>query len=219
MQETLDGLDATGVSLRYVLQNAYGIYDNSLWSGGPGWIDSIKFDIQARFDVSKFPNVTHEQRMAMLQDILADRFKLAVHHGTKISPIYTLGIVKDGPKLKESLPSEVRRSGINGNPVCQILASKGAHFAMQGCTMADLSSRLTYVGDIGRPVVDKTGLTGRYNFELNWSPSSQISSSTSDIPLPSIFTALEEQLGLKLESTKGTLDTIVIDHVEMPSSN
>jgi uncharacterized protein (TIGR03435 family) len=220
MSFTPDGVDAIDVTLQYAIREAYGIYEDKLWSGGgAAWLNERRFDIQAKFDVSKYPNITREQRQAMLQQLLADRFKLVVHHETREFPLYALVVAKNGPKIQESKPEDIRRSGLDGRAMCTLLRSRPGFLAFRGCYLQGLVTSLTFVPDIGRTVVDKTGLTGIYTFELKWTPVNPSASASLDSSAPSIFTALQEQLGFKLESVKGPLDTVVIDHVEMPSEN
>jgi uncharacterized protein (TIGR03435 family) len=219
MSPTLDGVDAIDVTLQYAIRQAYGVYDDKLSSGGPAWLNERRFDIQAKFDVSKYPNPTREQRQAMLQQLLADRFKLVVHHQTREFPLYALVVAKNGPKIQESKPEDIHRSGLDGRVMCHLLRSRPGDLAFQGCYLQSLLTNLAFVPDVGRTVVDKTGLAGLYTFELKWTPDNPSASASPDLSAPSIFTALQEQLGLKLESTKVPLDTIVIDHVEMPSEN
>jgi uncharacterized protein (TIGR03435 family) len=140
----------------------------------------------------------------MLQALLADRFKLKVHHINKDLPVYNLVVGKNGPKLKESGAgakfSMVTRTGKQSN---RITASHA--------TMTNLLSQLYFAG---RPVFDKTGLTGAYDFEIEFADPSATDSSS-----PSLFTAVQEQLGLKLEPGVAPFDTIVIDHAEKPDAN
>jgi uncharacterized protein (TIGR03435 family) len=147
----------------------------------------------------------------MLQSLLADRFSLKVHHESKVLPIYELVVAKDGSKMKESDFPESNTNGIG-------------RLTAKGMPMADVALLLTIF--VNRFVVDKTGLRGRYDFDLHWTPDSWV-----DVPEqisrflpekvfgPSIFTALREQLGLRLQPTKGPVDILVIDHIERPSEN
>lgn len=218
MEFTPDGLTAMDVSLRYAIKDAYGIYDDRRWSGGPAWLDSDKWDIEAKFDVSEFKEPTLEQRRSMLQALLADRFKLVIHHEIRESPVYALVLAKKGPKFQASKPENIINSEEYGK-VCHLLRSRPGDMAFQGCSMPELVSILSLYPDVGRIVVDQTGLTDRYDFELRWRRDITSPSATLDSSEPSIFTALQEQLGLKLKSTTAPLDTLVIDHVEMPSEN
>lgn len=217
MNFTPDGLSAIGVSLQYIVHDAFGVYDNRLWSGGPPWIDSEKFDIEAKFDPTEFKNLDLPQRRVMLQLLLADRFKLVVHHETRDFPLYALVIAKNGPRLGESKPENIHYSGLDTKPVCHIVRSKPGLVAFQGCSISALLSRLSSDSDVDRTVIDHTGITGCYDFELHWAPEN--APPTAEFEGPAIFAALEQQLGLKLESTKGPLDVIFIDHAEMLSEN
>ena len=173
-------------------------------------------------------------RQHMLQVLLVDRFKLAVHRETKELPIYSLVVAKGGSKLHEAKPGDTYPNGIkgpDGRPV-----PRGSHFmrmgrgelTAQGIGMDDIAHLLTR--QTGRTVVDNTGLKGNYDFTLHWTPdqiaptpngpgSGGPDSSTSSESGPSIFTAIQEQLGLKLESQKGPVEILVVDHVERPSEN
>ena len=218
---TADGLNAVDVTLQWVLHEAYGVYNNQFWSGGPEWLNERRFDIQAKFDVSKYPNPTPELRRTMLQQLLADRFKLVVHHETKEFPLYELVVAKYGPKFAESKPEEILRSPLNGRALCRVTRSRMGLLGLRGCTMENLAQTLTgwTQSDLGRIIQDRTGLTGRYTLALQWTPENVPASAIQNYSGPSIFTALKEQLGLELKPAKGPLDTIEMDHVEMPSPN
>jgi uncharacterized protein (TIGR03435 family) len=224
MYFTQDGLHATDVTLLWALHEAYGVYDDDLWSGGPAWLDKARFDIEAKYDVSKYPNLTKEQRQAMLQQLLADRFKVVVHHVTKEFPLYALTVAKRGPKFEETKPGELRRNSENG-VVCVGGGRRGT-IELHGCTTKQFAFDLSGYGyfDLGRKVVDQTGLSAYYTFVLHWARVDATNQpgndpSANDPNDPSIFTAVKEQLGLELKPTKGPLDTIVIDDAEMPTEN
>jgi uncharacterized protein (TIGR03435 family) len=225
MYFTADGVHATDVTLLWALHEAYGIADSDLWSGGPAWLDKARFDIEAKYDVSQYPNLTREQRQAMLQQLLADRFKLVVHHEPKEFPLYALVVANGGPKFEETKPEDLRKSPVYG-VMCMNKGGGRAAINMQGCTTMQFASSLggSARNDLGRKVVDQTGLTGYYTIALQWDPVDTTSPSNTDLNAPaasgaSIFTAVKEQLGLELKPIKGPLDTIVIDHAEMPSEN
>ena len=157
----------------------------------------------------------------MLQAVLAERFQLKVHREPKQVPIYALVVGKKGAKMKESRNGTSSDAG-NVNSHSQRGFRTGQ--AVQMPTLALMLSRL----DLGREVVDRTGLTGRYDFTLRCAPTEAMRPvingqmqpiSEEDAALPSIFTALQEQLGLKLEPTKGPIEGLVIDHIEQPSEN
>jgi uncharacterized protein (TIGR03435 family) len=218
---TANGVSAKDVTLLYAMEEAYGLYDEQLWSGIPPWIKEKRFDIEAKYDVDKYPQITLEQRKAMLQKLLAERFGLVVHHEQREFPLYELTIAKGGSKFEETKPEDLQVSSTYG-PMCHHLRSKMGVTEMKGCSMAQLAQTLTgwTRDELGRTIVDHTGLTGRYSFLLNWTPDSASPSNSLDAEGgPSIFTAVKEQLGLLLHPEKGPLDTIVIDHLEMPTEN
>jgi uncharacterized protein (TIGR03435 family) len=202
------------LALRDLIQFAYGVPDSQIL-GGPAWLDSIMFDIDAKSDPAVDADLhalaaeqARHQKQLMVQALLTDRFQLKVHQETRQLPVYALVIGKDGPKFK---PSQ-----INGTIIDTGRAR--LHIAGSDDTIGILARELAQV--LGRVVVNQTGLSGRYDLNLRWSPDDAAASASSspDIP-PDIFTAIQEQLGLKLESTKGPVPVLVIDSVEMPSPN
>ena len=236
---------AHNVTLKLLMQEAYGVKEAQI-SGGPGWIDSEHYDIEAKPEDSAGeamqklgPDQRKEQLMLMMQSLIEDRFKLTLRHDTKELPVYALVVAKNGPKFHETttpLPAEPppqKPEGAQGPPVRMgIMMSDRGHLNVTGARLdmfANVLSRL-----LGRIVQDQTGLTGRYDFTLKWTPDEsqggmfkgagggpppEPAPSSSDASGPSIFTALQEQLGLKLESKKGAVDTLVIEQVEKPSEN
>ncbi len=210
---------ASNVLLKNVIQyQAYGVTEVQI-VGGPKWLNSARFDIEAKADdavTAQLRTLDRDQRrrlmQGMFQQLLADRFKLAVHWETRELPIYDLVIVS-----KAALqPAKHPESGVHTS------ASTGT-FSAEGVTMTDLARSLTQElsGELGRVIVDKTGIEGRYDVALKWTPDEGQPSADngSGDAGPSIFTAIQEQLGLKLESSKGPVQVLVIDHVEMPSEN
>ena len=196
-------------------------YDEQLWSGIPPWIKEKRFDIEAKYDVDKYPQITLEQRKTMLQQLLAERFGLVAHHEQREFPLYELRIAKGWPKFEETKQGNLQVSSTYG-PMCHVVRSKMGLTEMKGCSMAQLAEHLTgwTREELGRTIVDHTGLIGRYSFLLNWTPDSASPLNSLDAGGgPSIFTAVKEQLGLLLRPEKGSLDTIVIDHVEVPTEN
>jgi uncharacterized protein (TIGR03435 family) len=225
MYFTPDGLHAMDVTLLWALHEAYGLYDSELWSGGPAWLNKARFDIEAKYDVSKYPNLTRQQRQIMLQQLLADRFKVVVHHEAKVFPLYALAVAKGGPKFKETKPEDLRKSPVYG-VMCVNTQDRRGRIEMHGCTMKQFADNLSGLArfDLGRRVVDHTGLTGYYTFNLQWAPVEPTIPSSTDLSQPapagpSIFTDVKEQLGLELKPIKGPLDTIMIDRAEMPTPN
>ena len=234
-----DGLDATNVTLEMLIRLAYGIEEHQI-SGGPNWLKSDHYDIDAKMD-SPTADAVHklnedQRRRAtehMLQVLLADRFKLAVHHDSKELSIYALVVAKNGPKLKEAKPGDTYPNGIKGPDGigrAGLMRMGRGQLTGQALPLSALARLLT--DQLGRTVVDKTGLSGNYDYTLQWTPDEsqggslrgpdtgpQGSAPSSDLSGPSLFTALQEQLGLKLESQKGPVEIYVIDHAEKPSEN
>ena len=210
---TPSGLDVTNMTLSLLIHLAYGIEDNQI-VGAPGWATSERYDIAAKVDTSDtdaLKKLTFEQRNQMMQPLLADRFKLRSHYETRELPIYTLVVIKSGSKMKETQPDI--SSGQTKN-TGQWSFGNG-DFRGSRITMDAWSHLLTQ--SVERTVVDKTGLKGKYDFTLKWA--SDDGHSQTDTSGPSIFTALQEQLGLKLEAGKGPVQVLVIDHIERPTEN
>jgi len=234
MMMSPNGYSATNVSLKMMIENAYSLKTDGLISGLPGWADSARFDLEAKMDgdaaaaLKKLPpEEGMEQRRLMMQSLLADRFQLKVHHENKELPVYALVIAKGGFKLKDADPNASYPKGLDGVSHPGMMRMSDRSITAQAIPISNLVNALSR--QLRREVVDKTGLTGKYDVTLQWTPDvnqmpempgeRQDAASTVTDSGPSIFTALQEQLGLKLESTKGPVDTIVVDHVEMPSEN
>jgi uncharacterized protein (TIGR03435 family) len=201
---------AKNLSLKDLLENAYGI-KKDLISGVTGPIESARFDIEAKIvdhDPDALKKLTGKQYGQMLLPFLVERFQLKAHTETKILPVFELVVIKDGPKFKQS-EDDKKGSGtsIHGD-------HNGSELAAHDISMTDLASSLT--NQVHRTVIDKTGLAGKYDLGMKWTGDD--SATQSDVG-PSIFTALQEQLGLKLQSAKGPVETLVVDSVEMPSEN
>jgi uncharacterized protein (TIGR03435 family) len=210
------GRFSANATLRRLVRFAFDLQDFQI-SGGPGWMDSTRFAIEATAPDSA--HVSYDRAgMAvvgvMLQSVLADRFKLTAHRVTRQEPIYELVVIKDGPKLRES----------PNNPAGQVRIAPG-QLTGTGAPMFLLAGQLSR--QLGRPVVDKTGLTGEYDFTVTWQPdfdSGASKDATGTVPSPvnsdaaSIFTAVQE-IGLKLQSAKGPVDMLVIDRAEKPEPN
>jgi uncharacterized protein (TIGR03435 family) len=198
---------ATNATLRYLIQYAYSLKDFQV-AGGPGWIGSEKYDIEAK---SGSKAEDHEFS-SMMRSILADRFQLKFHRETRELPVYALVLAKGGPKLAPALKDQ--KSSMDGDR---------GELTVRNATVVDLASILSNMLD--RKVVENTGLTGHYNLTLKWTPDeSQAQQQKADLRLgdskgPSIFTAIQEQLGLKLESTKAPIEVLVIDSAQKPSGN
>jgi uncharacterized protein (TIGR03435 family) len=217
--------NATNTTLPLLIQAAYGLKMDGLISGLPSWAESTHFDLEAKTDeattstLDKLPvQERFQQQKQMLQAVLADRFHLQVHREIKDLPVYALVVAKGGVKLKAADPNNTYENGIkgfNGKSSAGMMMFGHGVLTTQATPVANLADNLTY--QIHRIVVDRTGLTGKYDFSLKWSPDD--APAAADTSSPSIFTALQEQLGLKLEAQKAPVETIVVDHVELPSEN
>ncbi|MGD0796370.1 MAG: TIGR03435 family protein [Acidobacteriaceae bacterium] len=221
-----DGFDAENITPVWVLYWAFdcGIdRDEKVFSGLPAWVKSERFDIIAKVadaDVPTWKKLPNSEKESMVLQVLEDRFKLTFHRESIEAPVYALVVAKGGPKMTEvDVPASDRTSGSAG----WIGRSKegviGGH-----ATMKTLTDYLNVNVQLGRRVLDKTALTGNYDFKFNYTPFPQGSFSDDAIDpsgsqYPYIFGALQEQLGLRLEPTRGLVDMIVIDHIERPSSN
>jgi uncharacterized protein (TIGR03435 family) len=194
---------AANASLRLLMSRAFGVAEFQI-EGGPGWVDSDNYDIAARADTPL--EMTREELRPCLQALLAERFRLKTHRITKQGSVYSLAIAKNGPKLKEH---------VGGGAPGISLSSDSGKAVIEGAkaTMARLAEYLS--GQAGRPVVDNTGVKGDYDFRVEWDPRDETVGTSG----PSIFSALQEQLGLKLEGAKGPVEIVVIDSVERPSAN
>jgi uncharacterized protein (TIGR03435 family) len=231
-------LSASNIPVKSLLQEAYGVKESQI-SGGPGWIDSERYDIEAKPD-DAFADAEKKlsrdemiaQQRLMMQAMLADRFKLTLHHESKEMEVYALVVAKNGPKLHEVTlppPETPRELPKPGDPLPKggIWMRGRGQLDVTGAGMAQFVNVLSM--QVGRIVLDKTALKGNYEFTLKWTPDEGQghmpggppgdAAPPPDASGPSIFTALQEQLGLKLESQKGAVDTLVIDHVERPSEN
>jgi len=217
LQATPDGYTGMNVSLMKLVGEAYGIFDPKLIMGGPLWIESEKFDLEAKFNAAEIPdakNLTYRQRADMLQPLLADRFRLKVHRENRAFPVYVLVIAKGGPKLADTKPEDITQ-GVGG-ATCLFRRSHKGYMQVQGCTPKNLEDLLRYA--TGRTVIDKTGITARSDFELRWTPD-DTPAGAPEATGPSIFTALQEQLGLKLVPATAPLSVLVVDSATRPSEN
>jgi uncharacterized protein (TIGR03435 family) len=209
---TNDRYSGTNVSVKGLLQDAYDIKED-LISGVPGPVDSARFDVEAKIvepDPAVVKKLTGPQRRAMVLPFLVERFQLKAHTEVKVLPVYELVVVQGGPKFKP--PADDKKHGQH----MSISSNNGSReMNAEGVPMKDLASTLT--NQVHRTVIDKTGLVGSYDLAMKWSSEDDVEAEAAAVP--GIFTALPEQLGLKLQPAKGPVDTLVVDHVEMPSEN
>lgn len=235
---TVDGFRAEDADVRWLIQQAYGVSDFFL-SGIPDWLNTERYDVEAKMDTSvadRLSKLTPPQlksaQQQMLRKLLAERCNLKIHRETKEEPVYFLIVGKNGTKLRDAKTDDTRgflnADGTAARSRIQIGTGKGGAeeaqaFSTDMKTLADFLTR-----QLSRPVLDKTGLTGSYDFTLDWMPDTIPTLSPSDpssavtlpsAPSASLFSVLQQQLGLKLEPGKSPIEIIVIDHVERPSGN
>jgi uncharacterized protein (TIGR03435 family) len=246
MTDTPDGFIARFATVKMLVLKAYAVDDYQL-TGAPDWVSKERYDIDAKFDGSTAdelqklnPTDRVLARQQMLQTLLAERFSLTIHRENKELQIYSLIVAKNGPKLQEVKLDDAESDKPKGGPAAgtgtMVVGGTGGQIRGYTTTLATLTTMLTRV--LHRFVIDRTGLTEKYDFTLRWTPDenqlppssgAQVSpaGASSGLPStdpnpnsgPSLFTAIQEQLGLKLESAKGPVEFIVIDHIERPSGN
>ncbi|MGA3239587.1 MAG: TIGR03435 family protein [Bryobacteraceae bacterium] len=209
-------LAATGITLKRLMMTAYNVQDFRI-AGGPDWIVSRRWDVQAKPDRVVSP----DQVRPMLRALLENRFQLRSHSEKRRLPVYELSVDRKGSKVQRVKASEIKTDVRVGPGLIQLTKATAATFA----------SQLSYA--LGRPVIDKTNLSGEFDFALEWTPepgedggptTAGLPPGTGDQPAstsdgPSIFTAIPEQLGLRLKSGRGPVEVIVIDDVRMPTAN
>jgi uncharacterized protein (TIGR03435 family) len=229
---------ATNVPLKFLIGFAYDVKDFQI-SGGPAWINSDRYDISAKAE----DRVPPGQIRQMTQALLADRFKLTLHRESKELAVYELVAAKGGLKIAPSKEGSCATPNPNSPPppmrpgdppprFCGGIRMGRGLIEAYGITMERLLTALSNA--LGRTVIDKTGLTGSYDVHLEYTPDPGMGAAAfgpggpgggpnpapdTDAAAPSIFTALQEQLGLKVDSAKGPVEVLVIDSVEKPSEN
>jgi uncharacterized protein (TIGR03435 family) len=210
-------IETMNTSLSDLIKFAYRVHAKQL-IGVPDWAGSEKWDITGQPDAEGQPS--DAQWRSMIAKMLAERYRLAFHHDKRELSVYVLSVAKDGPKLTKS---EGDPNGLPG------LGFQGlGKLVVRNANMGDFTSMILQAVVLDRPVLDQTGLTGRFDFTLNWTPDdSQFGGMGAKIPPPTdaanappaLYTAIQEQIGLKLEATKAPADVLVIDKVEKPSEN
>jgi uncharacterized protein (TIGR03435 family) len=250
-----DEFTGTHVTLKMLIAMAYGIDDGQI-IGAPAWISSDEYEIQARIDsitADHLSKLNDDQRKLaqqhMFQALLSDRFKLALHREAKEMPIYSLVIAKHGSKLHDANPDDAYVNGVRGpdgdamGPGIVSYSMRIGYVQMigQAAPLGVLLWRLSQKAeelDLGRKIVDNTGLTGKYDFKLDFKvpyprgagqtpmfgetdggKQEMDSGTAAETSQSSLFNAIQDQLGLKLEPTTGPVETVTIDHVEKPSEN
>ncbi len=191
------------LTLRFLIGQAYGLRESQT-SGGPSWIDSEQFDVDAKADGdASGPEIWR----GPLQKLLVDRFQLAFHKTSKEMTAFALVVAKGGPKFKETVDEERLRMRARGG---------GGEFSGPAVSMSLLVAVLSH--SVERVIVDKTGLKGRYNVKLEWNDEPGPAGDTGDGP-PGLFAALQQQLGLKLEKRRMSVEILTVESAQMPSAN
>jgi uncharacterized protein (TIGR03435 family) len=185
------------VTPKYLIAYAYDVSEFQI-IGGPSWIDADEYDIVAKPQ----GEASGERIKAMTKSLLAERFSLKLHRESKEQSVFALVVAKGGPNLQ--------RSAAQGGP--EVRGNRGGRLTMRKVTMEMMAAQLA-ARVLGRPVIDKTGIAGEFDVNLEWTPDEKPDGG------PSLFAALQEQLGLKLETQKGSVEVFVIDHIEKPSAN
>jgi uncharacterized protein (TIGR03435 family) len=196
-------LSVMHTSLSDLVKFSYGLQQSQI-EGAPGWFTSEMYDISAVPVGEGEPSI--KQWQSMVKRLMADRFQLKFHYEKREQTVYALTLAKSGPKLKTSQGDPSELPGLGFGPP--------GNFGATNATMADFAEAMQQ-GVLDRPLVDQTGLPGRFDFRLTWTPDH---AEGPDAP-PDLFTAIQEQLGLKLVSTKAPVDIFVISRVERPSAN
>lgn len=225
---TADRISATGMSMHMIIREALGVTNDRL-VGEPDWVNSARFNFEAKIgseDLQMFKQLTSQQRWAMFLPVLEDRCKLRFHHEVRTRTVYVLTVSKGGTKLRPSVPSKAdaklqqrHKDNSEANEIT---------IARHGASMGSIVRVISLA--VGSTVIDETGLKGSYDYELDYAPDQNLSKwvpppgdganlAAQGGSEPSIFTALNDQLGLKLKAQRKPVDVVVIDHIEPPSPN
>jgi uncharacterized protein (TIGR03435 family) len=227
-----DRLTATNISVATLITLAYKVQFYQM-TGGPAWLISDRFDIVAKADAEA---AARSPMLPMLQTLLEDRFELRTHRENREMAVFALTLAKDGPKLKRvaegdcevpapGTPPPALSPGQKPIPACGSWYGSGTRVSGRRVSMEQITTLLR--GILGRTVIDQTGLTGYFDFDFEWTPDSQHvsagdpdqSSTAVDSGAPTAVTAIQEQLGLIVKSTKGQVEMLVVDHIQRPSEN
>jgi uncharacterized protein (TIGR03435 family) len=218
-----DGLSYHNYPLFYLVIYSNDYHRPDSVFGLPQWTRTTNYDVVAKVaqtDLAKYHSLTKEERGAMFQRVLADRFKLSFHKEMREMPVYELIVAKSGLKMKESDPSAT--SELKTKYGQNILFVSSGELWSEGGKIGDLALMLS-TGKVDRQVVDRTGLHGTYDFKLRFAPAPTTSSETDSQPSvdsePDIQDALLQQLGLELRPAKAPIECFVVDHIEKPSPN
>jgi uncharacterized protein (TIGR03435 family) len=221
MDESGNRLTLQNYTVRHLIREAYGLKSDEQILGGPDWIDKQGFDVLAKVgddEVARMDKMSEDQSDRewdlMLQSLLADRFQLKITRGDRMLPIFALVVSRSGAKVKHT--PERSANSQAGDPGIEINWGELTANAVSMDTFADT---LTSMRDMSnRVVVNRTGLTGNFDFQLDWARD-RGDGASQDSPYPGLFTALQEQLGLKLKAERATVNVVVVDSVTEPTRN
>jgi uncharacterized protein (TIGR03435 family) len=211
---------AKNYTAKALIGAAYNLNPRAIASG-PAWMESDHYEILAGTPGDKRP--TFEDQMAMLRKLLDDRFHLAFHREKKEFSIYELSVAKDGPKLRTSTAPPDESPNLTSTVYPGVEGIDHVLMPARNVTMAQFTAILQRA-ILDRPVVDSTGMIGRYDFDLEWTPDEtqfggQFSPGQTDSGKPGLFAGMQQQLGLKIEATRGLIDILIVDRIERPSDN
>ncbi len=228
-----DGVAVSGMPMHMILREAFGVTNDQLL-GEPAWVTTSRYDVDAKVmpeDAPKFKLLTDQQQWQMLLPVLEDRCALKFHHESRELTVYRLVVAKGGPKMQVSMPTDPSAKQTPGrNPSSAGVSVSENLFTLTGHG-ASMTSIVRWISmQLGSAVIDKTGLTEKYDYTLSFVPDDSMKAAIlppgsggvappPESDGPSIFTALQEQLGLKLVAEKQPVDVIVIDHMEQPTAN
>ena len=205
-------------TLKTLIAAAFNLNPRAI-SGGPAWVDADHYDVTATTPGELRPSM--DDQMLMLRKLLADRFQLVFHREPREMPIYAVTVSKGGPKLKPSTPAPDPPEG--PPPLIFVVSPQLVRLPGRSATIADLASVMQRAA-LDHPVVDQTGLTGKYDFDLEFTPDEAVfggvlGKGVDDAAKPNLFTAMQQQLGLRMEAARGLVSVAVIDRAERPSEN
>lgn len=206
---------AKDYTLKLLIAAAYDLNPKTI-SGGPSWVESDPYNILAESPGETRPS--HDEQMAMLRSLISDRFKLTFHRESREFSIFELQLTKGGPKLKPPATSDQPPAV---GPA--VVYPQRVVLTVHNATMGDFTSLLQRA-ILDRPVIDKTGLTGRYDFELEWAPDETqfggaVPVAPADAPAAPLFRAIQDQLGLRLVATRGPVDALIVNTAERPTAD
>jgi uncharacterized protein (TIGR03435 family) len=222
-----DSITYRNYPVAYMVMFSNDFHNINLAYDFPEWAKTVRYDLTAKVspeDVDEYHKLDKAQRRAMFQQVLVDRLHLKFHRELRERPVFDLLVAKGGPKLVQAPSDKTYPDGLKEKYGQSILRTGVGRLEAQGAPISDFAMMLSAL-NVGRPVIDKTSLKGKYDFTLKWSEQDEntmtpnaSSLSPSDSGL-SLFTAIEEQLGLKLQPSTGPVECFIVDHIERPTNN